>query len=110
MIRPEVAALLRAGHTNDHIARRVGISAVAVGKARRALGLPPAHVLRRLLAEGASSGALAGPPRQPPRPVSREEGAANLAALAVGIAGYRTGQPRRRPRPGAVSSVDGRAA
>ena len=60
-IRADVAALIREGHTNDSIARRVGCHRDTVANARRALRFPPADKLGRLYAEAVPSGRRTSP-------------------------------------------------
>ena len=55
-VRADIAALIREGHTNSHIAYRLGCDRATVGKARQALRLPPADRLGRLYAEALPTG------------------------------------------------------
>lgn len=55
-VRPDIAALLREGHTNASIAHRLGCDSSTVANARRALRLPPADQLGRLYLEAVPTG------------------------------------------------------
>jgi hypothetical protein len=55
-VRADIAALIREGHTNAHIARRLYCDPSTVARARRALRLPPADKLGRLYAEAVPTG------------------------------------------------------
>jgi hypothetical protein len=55
-VRADIAALIREGHTNASIARRLHCDPSTVARARRALRLPPADKLGRLYAEAVPSG------------------------------------------------------
>jgi len=50
-IRADIAELIRAGHTDASIARRLHCGTTTVGNTRRAIGYPPATTLSRLYAE-----------------------------------------------------------
>lgn len=85
-IRPDIAALIRAGHTDTRIAHETGCSRQTANHTRRLLGIPSVRVLDRLAAEEA-------PARIRSRyrePLSPEQQAANREALAAAV--Y-----RRRP-------------
>ncbi|MGX1129940.1 transposase-like protein [Streptomyces glaucescens] len=60
-VRADIAALIRAGHTNASIAHRLGCHPDTVAKARRALRLPPADLLGRLYAEAVPTGKVRAP-------------------------------------------------
>jgi hypothetical protein len=82
-IRADIAALIREGHTNDSIARRVYCDPSTVAAARHALRYPPADKLGRLYAEAVPSGrVLKSTGRQPLAPAQQ---AANRAALIAGL-------------------------
>ena len=55
-VRADIAALIREGHTNTSIARRLHCDPSTVARARRALQLPPADKLSRLYAEAIPTG------------------------------------------------------
>lgn len=55
-VRADIAALIREGHTNAYIARRLYCDPSTVARARRALHLPPADQLGRLYLEAVPTG------------------------------------------------------
>lgn len=55
-VRADIAALIREGHTNASIARRLYCDRSTVARARRALQLPPSDRLGRLYAEALPTG------------------------------------------------------
>jgi len=55
-VRADIAALIREGHTNASIARRLYCDPSTVANARRALRMPPADHLGRLYAEAVPTG------------------------------------------------------
>lgn len=55
-VRADIAALIREGHTNASIARRLHCCRTTVAETRRALNLPPADLLGRLYAEAVPTG------------------------------------------------------
>jgi hypothetical protein len=55
-VRADVAALIREGHTNASIARRIPCHPDTVARARRALRMPAADKLGRLYAEAVPTG------------------------------------------------------
>lgn len=55
-VRADIAALIREGHTNASIARRLHCDPSTVARARQALRLPPADKLGRLYAEAVPTG------------------------------------------------------
>ncbi|MFE8961787.1 helix-turn-helix domain-containing protein [Streptomyces iakyrus] len=55
-VRADIAALIREGHTNASIARRLHCDPSTVARARRALRLPPADQLGRLYLEAVPTG------------------------------------------------------
>lgn len=83
-IRADIAALIRAGHTNTSIAHRLHVHRDTVAKARRALQLPPAKRLERLYAEAIPTGRVKQyrPNRMPTSPAQQ---AANLARLTAAL-------------------------
>ncbi|MFE9736157.1 helix-turn-helix domain-containing protein [Streptomyces sp. NPDC005863] len=87
-IRADIAALIRQGHTNASIARRVHCDANTVARARAALRLPPADMLGRLYAEAVPTGRVER--YKPPAdrmPLSPARQAANRAELLAALRG-----------------------
>lgn len=87
-IRSDIADLIREGHTNESIARRLGCDRSTVGSARRALRLPPSDLLGRLYAEAVPTGQVRD--YQPPSgrmPLSPARQAANRATLLAALRG-----------------------
>jgi hypothetical protein len=84
-IRADIAALIRAGHTDASIAR-LHCSRSTVWETRRALNLPPARTLGRLYAEAVPTGQVRDyrPDRMPTSPAHQ---AANRAALLAALRG-----------------------
>lgn len=82
-VRADIAALIRAGHTNDSIAFRLYCAPSTVAEARRALRYPPADKLGRLYAEAVPSGRVLKPAG--PQPLAPAQQAANRAALIAGL-------------------------
>lgn len=60
-VRADMAALLRAGHTNASIAFRLGCDRSTVSRAREALDLPAADKLGRIYAEAVPTGRVRQP-------------------------------------------------
>ncbi|MFF8829294.1 helix-turn-helix domain-containing protein [Streptomyces sp. NPDC015131] len=85
-IRADIAALIRAGHTDASIAHRLSCGRSTVWEARRALKLPPARILGRLYAEAVPTGQVRDyrPDRMPTSPARQ---AANRAALLAALRG-----------------------
>lgn len=84
-IRADIAALIREGHTNSHIAYRLGCASTTVGRVRQALRLPPADKLGRLYAEAVPTGRVLGD--RPTRvQTSPAQAAANRRALLAALA------------------------
>lgn len=83
-VRADIAALVRAGHSDASIARRLGCSRGAANKVRRALHLPPADALTRLYAEEVPTGQVHEyrPDRMPTSPAQQ---AANRAELEAAL-------------------------
>lgn len=83
-IRADIAELIRAGHTDASIARRLHTSRATVNRARKALRYPPAGVLGRLYAEAVPTGRVKDyrPERMPTSPAQQ---AANRARLAAAL-------------------------
>ena len=79
-IRSDIAALVRAGHSDASIARRLGCGRGTANEVRRALRLPPADAMARLYAEEAPTGQVRDyrPGRMPTSPAQQ---AANRARL-----------------------------
>ena len=85
-VRADIAALIREGHTNAHIAHVLRCDETTVGKARQALRYPPAGALARIYAEALPTGRVRD--YQPPNgwmPLSPERQAANRAALLAAL-------------------------
>jgi len=83
-IRADIAALIRAGHTNASIAHRLGCDPSTVGKARHALRLPDADRLGRVYAEAWPTERVLGD--KPTRvPTSPAQAAANRQALLAAL-------------------------
>lgn len=83
-IRADIAELIRAGHTDASIARRLHCGTTTVGNTRRALGLPPSTALGRLYAEAVPTGRVHAyrPERMPTSP---DQAAANRARLLAAL-------------------------
>ncbi|MFJ8583666.1 helix-turn-helix domain-containing protein [Streptomyces sp. NPDC093595] len=83
-VRADIAALIRAGHSDASIAHRLGCGRSTVWETRRALRLPPADTLGRLYAEEAPTGQVRDykPTRMPMSPAQQ---AANRAALLAAL-------------------------
>lgn len=85
-VRADIAALIRAGHTNASIAHRLNCARSTVARARHALELPPADKLGRLYAEAVPTGrALKAPAGR--LPLSSAQQAANRERLAAALRG-----------------------
>ncbi|MCX4596155.1 helix-turn-helix domain-containing protein [Streptomyces sp. NBC_01549] len=82
-VRADIAALIREGHTNASIARRLYCDPQTVARARKALRYPPAGVLGRLYAEAVPTGRVTAPVGR--LPLSPERQAANRAALLAAL-------------------------
>lgn len=85
-IRSDIAALVRAGHSDASIARRLGCSRTTAWEARRALRLPPARTLGRLYAEAVPTGQVRDY-RPDLMPTSPQQQAANQARLLAALRG-----------------------
>lgn len=85
-VRADIAALIRAGHSDASIAHRLHCSRSTVWETRRALRLPPARALGRLYAEAIPTGQVRDyrPERMPTSPARQ---AANRAALLAALKG-----------------------
>ncbi|MFD3535341.1 helix-turn-helix domain-containing protein [Streptomyces sp. NPDC058664] len=83
-VRADIAALVRAGHSDASIARRLGCGRGTVNEVRRALRLPPADALGRLYAEEAPTGQVRDyrPERMPTSPAQQ---AANRERLLAAL-------------------------
>jgi hypothetical protein len=83
-VRADIAALIRDGHTNASIARRLHCSPITVSRARQALRLPPADKLGRIYAEALPTGRVKDyrPERMPLAPAQQ---AANRARLLAAL-------------------------
>ncbi|WP_225811291.1 helix-turn-helix domain-containing protein [Streptomyces spinosus] len=78
-IRADIAQLIRAGHTNASIARRLHCAPSTVARARQALRMPPADALHRLYNEAIPTGRVKTPTG--PLPLSPAQQAANRERL-----------------------------
>ncbi|MFD6553756.1 helix-turn-helix domain-containing protein [Streptomyces sp. NPDC058398] len=79
-VRADIAALIRAGHTNASTALRLGCNPRTVARAREALRLPPADKLGRIYAEALPTGRVKDY-RPELMPLSPAQQAANRARL-----------------------------
>ncbi|MER8219726.1 helix-turn-helix domain-containing protein [Streptomyces sp. NPDC094143] len=85
-IRADIAALIRAGHTDTHIAAHTGYHRTTIARARRALHYPPATQLSRLYAEAIPTGRVKDwKPNTGPMPLSRDQQAANRQRLLAAL-------------------------
>jgi hypothetical protein len=85
-VRADIAALIREGHTNAHIAHRLGCARSTVARARHALHLPPADALSRLYAEAVPTGRVKDyRPTDGRMPVSPAQQAANRERLLAAL-------------------------
>lgn len=82
MIRSDIAALIAAGHSDDHIAHRLGCHRSTVNRHRRRLARP-VTAEERLLAEELPVRVDAYDRRR--QPVSPAQAAANRRALAAAL-------------------------
>lgn len=83
-IRTDIAELLRAGHSDTHIAHCVGCHRSTVQRARQALRLPPSKPLGRLYAEELPTGLVRD--YKPDRmPISPQQAASNWARLEAAL-------------------------
>lgn len=83
MIRSDIAALILAGHTDDHIAHRLGCHRATVNKVRVALHRPATEE-ERLFAEALPVVRIRDYDRRR-QPVTPARAAANRAALAAAL-------------------------
>lgn len=83
-IRADIAALIRAGHTNASIAKRLHCGPSTVANTRRALRLPATDALSRLYAEAHPRGTPEYKPNR--QPISPHRAAANRAELLAALA------------------------
>lgn len=83
-IRADIAELVRAGHSDSHIAHRLHCHPSTVNRVRQALRLPPAQVLGRLYAEEIPTGQVEDYSRRS-QPISEAQAAANRGALKEAI-------------------------
>lgn len=89
-IRADIAEMIRAGHSDTHIAHRLGCHRSTVHRVRQALRSTPARPDERLYAEALPTGRVRE--YKPCRmPISPDQAAANLALLTAAV--------YRRPRP-----------
>jgi hypothetical protein len=81
-VRADIAALIREGHTNASIARRLHCDPSTVARARQALRLPPADKLGRLYAEALPTGRVKDyrPERMPTSPAQQQANRERLLA------------------------------
>ncbi|MFB9558680.1 helix-turn-helix domain-containing protein [Streptomyces roseoviridis] len=85
-IRADIAALVRAGHSDASIARRLHCGRGTVNQVRRALNLPPSTALGRLYAEEVPTGQVREY-RAARMPLSPARQAANREALLAALRG-----------------------
>jgi hypothetical protein len=83
-VRADIAALIRDGHTNASIARRVHCGKSTVARAREALRLPPADKLGRIYAEALPTGRVKDY-RPGLMPLAPAQQAANRARLLAAL-------------------------
>lgn len=83
-IRADIAELLRVGHSDTHIAYRLGCHRNTVHRARLALRLPPSKPLGRLYAEELPTG-LVGDYKPDRMPISPQQAASNWARLEAAL-------------------------
>jgi hypothetical protein len=84
-IRSDIAALIREGHTNASIARRLYCDRSTVARAREALRLPPADRLGRLYAEAVPTGRVRDWKPNGRMPTSPAQQAANRERLMAAL-------------------------
>lgn len=91
-VRADIAALIHEGHTDDHIARRLGCHRSTVNKVRHLLNRRPAGPMERLYAEEVPTGRVAEykPDRMPTAPA---QAAARRAALLADLDAYEKRTP-----------------
>ncbi|MFE9372286.1 helix-turn-helix domain-containing protein [Streptomyces sp. NPDC006711] len=82
-VRADIAALIRAGHTDSSVAFRVGCHRNTVAEARRALRMPPADLLGRLYAEAVPTGRAMAPAGRVPLSPAQQQ--ANRERLLAGL-------------------------
>ncbi|EFL29432.1 hypothetical protein SSOG_09146 [Streptomyces himastatinicus ATCC 53653] len=87
-VRADIANLIREGHTDEHIAHRLGCHRNTVSRVRHALRLPPSDPIKRLLAEELPIGRVRDyrPERMPTSPAQAAENRARLLAALRGDA------------------------
>ncbi|GGU52289.1 helix-turn-helix domain-containing protein [Streptomyces lavendofoliae] len=83
-VRADIAALIRAGHSDASIAHRLRCSRSTVWEARCALRLPPSRILGRFYAEAVPTGEVRDyrPERMPTSPAQQ---AANRERLMAAL-------------------------
>ncbi|MEU3826498.1 helix-turn-helix domain-containing protein [Streptomyces sp. NPDC029080] len=81
-VRADIAALIREGHTNASIARRLHCGATTVATARAALRYPSADALTRLYNEAIPTGRVWDyrPERMPTSPAQQQANRERLLA------------------------------
>lgn len=81
-VRADIAALIREGHTNASIARRLQCGTTTVARVREALRLPPADKLGRIYAEAIPTGRVHDyrPERMPTSPAQQRANRERLLA------------------------------
>jgi IS30 family transposase len=81
-VRADIAHLIREGHTNASIARRLHCDPSTVARARQALRMPPADKLGRLYAEAVPTGRVKAyrPERMPTSPAQQQANRERLLA------------------------------
>ncbi|MFH9013996.1 helix-turn-helix domain-containing protein [Streptomyces sp. NPDC017943] len=83
-IRADIAALIRAGHTDTHIAAHTGYHRTTIARARRALRYPPATQLTRIYAEAIPTGRVKDW-KPGLMPTSRDQARANREQLLAAL-------------------------
>ncbi|MCX4232081.1 helix-turn-helix domain-containing protein [Streptomyces ortus] len=84
-VRADIAALIREGHSNASIARRLYCHEMTVARVRRALRMPPADKLGRLYAEAVPSGKVRDYRPDGRLPLSPAQQAANRNRLLAAL-------------------------
>jgi hypothetical protein len=85
-VRADIAALIRAGHTDTNIAKRLGCHRTTIARARRALHYPPANHLTRIYAEAIPTGRVKDwKPTNGRMPTSPAQQRANYAQLEAAL-------------------------
>jgi hypothetical protein len=84
--RPDIADLIRRGHSDTSIAQQLGCHRTTAARARRALGYPPVGELGRLYVEAAPTGRVKDyRPAHGLMPLAPAQQAANRARLLAAL-------------------------